>query len=63
VATIKNRAAFLALEPDGLDVDELWRLTGYVRCGACSYLMHTESPTASPEHYCTQRQARRRAHP
>lgn len=63
MAAIKNRAAFLALESDDLDADELWSLTGYVRCVDCGYLMHTETPTASPEHYCTQRQARRRANP
>jgi hypothetical protein len=59
----KNRAAFLALEPEGVDVDELWRLTGYVRCADCDYLAHAETLVALPEHYCTQRQARRRAHP
>jgi hypothetical protein len=57
----KNRVAFLELEPEGMDVDELWRLTGFVRCVDCGYLIHAETLTTLPEHYCSQRQTRRRA--
>jgi hypothetical protein len=57
----KNRVAFIELEPDGLTIEELWRLTGFARCADCGYLIHTETLTTLPEHRCTQRQARRRA--
>jgi hypothetical protein len=59
----KNRPAFVELEPEGVTVDELWRLTGFVRCADCAYLVHTETLTTLPEHRCTQRQARRQANP
>ncbi|MBL3664511.1 hypothetical protein JL475_00425 [Streptomyces sp. M2CJ-2] len=59
----KNRAAFLELEPTGMNPDELWRLTGFARCGDCAYLMYTEFLATLPDHRCTQRQARRRANP
>ncbi|MEU1044015.1 hypothetical protein ABZ400_02510 [Streptomyces sp. NPDC005897] len=53
----KNRVAFLELEPGDIDVEELWRITGFVRCSDCAYVVHTESLTVLPEHRCTQRQA------
>lgn len=51
----KNRVAFLELEPEGMDVDELWRLTGFARCADCRYLIHTETLSVLPDHRCTQR--------
>jgi hypothetical protein len=59
----KNRVAFLELEPEGIDAEELWRLTGFVRCCACGFAVYTESPTALPEHYCSRRQDSRRVTP
>lgn len=59
----KNRVAFLELEPEGMDAEELWRLTGFVRCCACGFAVHTESLTALPEHYCSRRRERRWANP
>lgn len=59
----KNRVAFLELEPDGMGVEELWRITGFVRCADCEAVVHTESPTALPEHYCSRRHSCRRANP
>ncbi|MFF5404609.1 hypothetical protein ACFY8K_16790 [Streptomyces misionensis] len=59
----KNRTAFLELEPTGMTPDELWNLTRFARCGDCGYVVHTETLTTLPEHYCTQRQVRRRANP
>lgn len=50
----------MELEPEGLAIDELWRLTGFVRCADCGYLVHTQTLGALPEHHCTQRQARPR---
>jgi hypothetical protein len=50
----------MELEPEGLAIDELWRLTGFVRCADCGYLVHTQTLAALPEHRCTQRQARPR---
>jgi hypothetical protein len=53
----KNRVAFLEIEPDGMDVEELWRLTGFARCADCGFVVHTESLTTLPEHYCSRRRA------
>lgn len=55
----KNRVAFLELEGTDATPDELWQLTGFVRCGDCGYLMHTEALTTLPSHRCTQRRAHR----
>jgi hypothetical protein len=56
----KNRVAFLELEPEGMKAEELWHLTGFVRCTDCGYLVHTQTLTALPEHRCAERQARPR---
>lgn len=56
----KNRVAFLELEPDGMEVEELWRLTGFARCADCGFVVHTESLATLPEHYCSRRRALQR---
>jgi hypothetical protein len=53
----KNRVAFLELEPDGMGVEGLWHLTGFTRCADCGFVVHTESLTTLPEHYCSRRRA------
>jgi hypothetical protein len=55
--TPKNRVAFLELESSDITADELWEITGFVRCDDCGYAMHTETLVTLPEHRCTQRQA------
>jgi hypothetical protein len=52
-----NRVAFLELEGSEITVDELWEITGFIRCQDCGYAIHAESLTSLPDHRCAQRQA------
>lgn len=59
----KNRVAFLELEPDGMDAEELWNITGFARCAGCGAVVHSETFAELPDHYCARRQQRRQVHP